>query len=153
MSPDAPAPPQLTQPSATSCRPRSVGAAVFLLATSWTLGVTIVILSLELLAVGAAGGASSPWSWALAVLVVLYYCFLLWLIVAIGRRHTWPRFVLLALTLLTCISMLLRPGFYFGGDVAKTGFNVTQLALQGVALGLLFSRSARQWCQKQLALP
>ena len=122
--------------------PRSVRSAVILLGCSWALGVVVIFLDLEGMVLSR---SRSTEVWTVLALVALYYGFLLWLIRSIGRKRSWPRFFLLAVVALNCISLLLWPRYYFSHDIGTTGFLLSQQTLQLSALCLLFFKSARLW--------
>ena len=131
-------------PQSSKDEPRSVKAAVLLLGTSWTLGILVLLVYLQLLvrSGGRPVGVLIIW-----VLLVVYNCFFLWLIRSISRQHKWPRVFLLVVIPLTWVSVMLQRDFYLSQDVATKGLFFTKLALDTAALLLLFLASARQWSQ------
>ena len=130
----------------TEERPRSVRSAVLLLGTSWSLGAALIFFFSEPAFMHPARVPALQWG-VLAV-VLAFWGFFLWLIISIGRKGNWPRFVLLAFVAYTCMSMLFQPRYYFDRSIETTVFHIVQLALQGLALCLLFSNSARHWSRR-----
>lgn len=119
-------------------RPPEVTLAVTLVGASLVVGGLDLILQYA--------GLSSPQSEASSLLGLIFGAAVtsvfLWLIL---RRHNWARITFAILTLVTVVTSIPILLNELSGDVVGAVLTVTQIALQLVAVWLLFRPLANAW--------
>ena len=126
-------------------RPKEVTLAVRLFWAELAIGAVQLALRM-------ASKDSNPYFIATLITIVVFFAAEAFVVYSLWMRRNWARYVALAATLLGLLELaqaILHGGLETGPR--EMAFSAGELALDGIALFLLFTRPAKEWFRKRAA--
>lgn len=114
---------------------------------SWALAVGETVLTWQ----SEIGGLPGSWQSGLAGADIIVSAGLLWLICKVYRRANWARITYLVIAVITGLGYAILLRLLPQPPMGSLVNGVAQLAMEAVAIYLLFTGSARRWFKPQAA--